>query len=45
VNVQRLYLRDHHLYFDPRFTNILRIFEDEQTRQTTLVQNPAKLAY
>jgi len=42
VDLQRLYLRDHHLYRDARFKNILAIFEDDKTRQITLVQNPAK---
>lgn len=42
VNLQRLYLRDHHLYRDPRFKNILRIYEDEETRQITLLEHPEK---
>ncbi len=42
VDLRRLYLRDHHLYRDPRFKDILRIFEDEQTGQITLLHNPEK---
>ena len=42
VNLDRLYLRDHHLYRDPRFENILSIFEEEETREITLIQNPGK---
>jgi hypothetical protein len=42
VDLQRLYLRDHHLYRDSRFVNILRVFEDDKTRQITLIQNPPK---
>ena len=44
VNLQRLYLRDHHLYYDSRFKNILRIFEDEETRQITLLHSPDKFS-
>lgn len=42
VDVTRLYLRDHHLYLDPRLDCMLAIFEDETTRQTRLIQNPGK---
>jgi hypothetical protein len=42
VDLQRLYLRDHHLYRDSRFKNILRIFEDEESRQITMLQDPEK---
>ena len=42
VDLNRLYLRDHHLYRDPRFESILAISEDEETKQITVTQNPGK---
>jgi hypothetical protein len=42
VDLQKLYLRDHHLYRDPRFVNVLRIFEDDETREIALLHNPLK---
>ena len=42
VDLNRLYLRDHHLYSDPRFESILAISQDDKTRQIITVQNPGK---
>ena len=42
VDLRRLYLRDHHLYRDPRFESILAISEDDETRQIIALQNPGK---
>jgi hypothetical protein len=45
VNLNRLYLVDHHLYRDPRFKSVLTIFEDTQTQQIKTAENPAKYSW
>ena len=42
VNLDRLYLRDHHLYRDSRFDSVLSISEDDETRQIRVIHNPGK---
>lgn len=42
VDINRLYLRDHHLYRDTRFESVLAIFEDEDTKEIKVIHNPGK---
>lgn len=42
---QRLYLRDHHLYRDNRFTCIFAAFDDPVTGELLAVENPGKYSW
>jgi hypothetical protein len=41
----RLYLRDHHLYRDPRFRTVLALFDDTETGEPIVALNPGKYSW
>jgi hypothetical protein len=42
---RRLYLRDHHLYRDNRFTSVLAAFDDPETGDLQVTENPGKYSW
>lgn len=45
VDLSRLYLRDHHLYRDPRFLCVLSVFEDDGTGEIKITEHPGKYSW
>jgi hypothetical protein len=45
VNLDKLYLIDHHLYRDPRFQCVASVFEDAHSRQFRVIEHPGKYSW
>jgi hypothetical protein len=45
ADLTKLHLHDHHLYRDPRFICVLSIYEDQESGEIKIVENPGKYSW